>query len=163
MAEYSIIVAADENNGIGINNKLPWHISDDLKYFKRLTKDKVVLMGRKTWESLPVKPLPNRINIVLTHNKDYVAQGAQMINSIDEALRHCQQYDEIFVMGGVEIYKQFLSHAHKIYITRIHSTFLVDAYFPDIETDDWNLISKQHHPKNENNVYGYSFLTYEKK
>ncbi|MGI6479023.1 MAG: dihydrofolate reductase [Salinivirgaceae bacterium] len=162
---FSIIVAVDELNGIGINNKLPWHISDDLKNFKRITsgKDKAVLMGRKTWESLPIKPLPKRGNIVLSRNANYVAKGAKVVSTFETLIEHCLTFEEVFVIGGAQIYNMFMPLASKLYLTRVHSTFVTDTRLDSLNLDNWTLISEERHSKSEKNQYDFSFLVYEEK
>ncbi|HPW65987.1 MAG TPA: dihydrofolate reductase [Salinivirgaceae bacterium] len=162
----SIIVALDELNGIGINNKLPWHISEDLKNFKRITsgEGKAVLMGRKTWESLPTKPLPNRGNIVFSRDANYVADGAKVVSSLDTFIEHCLSYYwELHVIGGAQIYELFMPLASRLYITRVHSTFVTDTRLDCLNLDNWTLVSEERHSKSEKNPYDFSFLVYDVK
>jgi len=165
MSNISFIVATDQNNGIGIDNKLPWHLSDDLKRFKRLTTGQVVLMGRKTFDSLPVKPLPNRDNIVLTHDEDFVAEGCEVLRDIDQVLRLAQLAGEtgqtLFVIGGASIYEQLLPVADRLYLTLIQHSFDTDAKFPAFDMSQWVEIERADHP--EGQPYAYSFVTYRRK
>jgi dihydrofolate reductase len=163
MTTYSIIVAADENNGIGKNNQLPWHISEDLKNFKRLTTGKTILMGRKTWESLPIKPLPNRQNIVISSNPDYIATGAIVCKSIHQALEVCSQFQEVFIIGGAEIYRQFFPITHKLYLTRVFGIFDTDTALAGFDDKEWKLISDDTHKNSGNNSHNFSFLVFERK
>ena len=125
-----------ENRVIGINNSLPWHLSDDLKRFKSLTTNHSVIMGRKTFESIG-KPLPNRRNIVLSNNKNLSFVGAKVINSIEDALLSSEDDKELFIIGGEKIYSSFLPLATHMYITRIHKKFDGDAFFPYFEEKEW--------------------------
>lgn len=140
--KVSIIVAISQNDVIGNNNDLLWNIPRDLTRFKKITTNHVVIMGRKTYESLPIKPLPNRTNIVITSDMDYNDNGIYVAHNIDEALEIAIKYihdDEIFVIGGGEIYKQFLPLCNKIYLTKIHEDFEGDTYFPEIDMDKFKI------------------------
>ena len=132
----TIIAAADENNVIGKENKLIWHLSDDLKHFKNLTKDHHVIMGRKTFESMP-KALPNRTNIVITRNSDYVADNITVVSSLNEALEKSKNDKQPFIIGGGEIYKLAMEIADRIELTRVHHEFDGDTYFPQIDPEKW--------------------------
>lgn len=135
----SIIVALASNNAIGKDNDLLWHISDDLKRFKSLTMDHTVIMGRNTWDSLPRRPLPKRRNVVLTHNTDFKAEGADVVHSVDEVMRIVADEEEAFVMGGATLYRQFLPLAQRLYITHVHASFDADVYFPEIDLSRYRL------------------------
>ncbi len=150
-----MIAAISENSVIGKDGKLPWHIPEDLKRFKELTKGNTVLMGRKTYESIG-KPLPKRTNIVLSTNKNFSPQGIIVAQSIDEALDKCKQYEKTYIIGGQKIYEQTIDIADKLEITHVHKTVQGDAFFPKIDTSKWIEI---------NNIYAqeYSFVTYLKK
>lgn len=165
MSNISFIVATDQNNGIGIDNKLPWHLSEDLKRFKRLTTGHVIVMGRKTFDSLPVKPLPNRDNIVLTLDDNFTAEGCEVIRDIDQVLHHAQLAGEtgrnLFVIGGASIYEQLLPVADRIYLTFIHHNFDVDAKFPAINMELWVETEREDHL--DAMPYAYSFITYRRK
>src|SRR3972149_2923691 len=128
----SIIVAIAENNAIGKNNELLWKLPDDLKRFKKITTGHTVIMGRRTFESLPAGALPNRKNLVISDIPGEVFENCQMAYSIEEALALCDENEEAFVIGGGMIYKHFLPHARKLYITKVHEEFDADTYFPEI-------------------------------
>jgi dihydrofolate reductase len=162
-SSLSLIVAAAENNVIGKDNQLIWHLSNDLKRFKRLTLGHHIIMGRKTFESFP-KPLPNRTHIVITRQKDYkVPKGVIVVHSMKEAVSVATLSDaEPFVIGGGEIYKQALPFATKIELTRVHNEFEGDTYFPEIELKDWKETANTFHTKDDKHEYEFSFLTYER-
>lgn len=170
--KISIIVAIGEKYEIGKDNDLLWHLGDDLKRFKKLTSNSVVIMGQRTYESLPFKPLPKRINIVITDDPDVVFDGCVMAHSIDDAMIKADFWtaggidfignDEVFVIGGGSIYRQFFDKADKLYITKVHETFDADTFFPIINSD-WILKSEENHKKDENNDHDYSYLVYERK
>ncbi len=136
----SLIVAIAQNNAIGKDNDLLWHISEDLKYFKRTTNKRTVVMGRKTWESLPFKPLKNRRNIVVSSQKDYLIEGAELFESVDKVFESLQsESDEVFCIGGASLYKALLPKADKLYITRVYKDFDADVFFPEIDTQLWEI------------------------
>ncbi|MBA4537777.1 dihydrofolate reductase [Bacillus aquiflavi] len=158
----SLIWAMDENRVIGKENKLPWHISEDLKFFKRVTMGHPIAMGRKTYESIG-KPLPGRENIVITRNQHFTCQGCTVFSTIDELIAYGKgKADEIFVIGGAEIFKEVLPFADRLYVTMIHHQFEGDTYFPLFSLEDWTLIKREQGPKNEKNPYDYEFLFYER-
>lgn len=159
----SIIVAVAENNAIGKGNKLLWHISDDLKRFKRLTTGHPVVMGKKTYESLPVKPLPNRTNVVISDIEGELIKGCEMAYSIEEAIEKCPDNMESFIIGGGSIYRQFMPFADKLYITKVHKAFDADTFFPEIDEDEWQLIERKKTETDENNDFNFSYLTYTRK
>ena len=162
----SLIVAASENNAIGKNNLLLWHLPNDLKFFKNTTWAMPVAMGRKTFESLGNKPLNGRLNIVITRQKDFTAAGIAVVNNLDDAIFLAQQHDykELMILGGGEIYKQSIDKADKIYITRVHAIFDdADTFFPEIDENKWKLISNQDFFADEKHAYDYSFQLWEKK
>ncbi len=151
----SLIAAISENSCIGKNGELPWRIPEDLQHFKELTLNHPVVMGRKTWESLPerFRPLPGRTNIVITRQADYtVPQGVLVYNSLSEALRNHQQ-EEIFIIGGAEMYAQSLPLANTLFITHVHQTVDGDAFFPPIDSSRWTESAREDHP-------GFSWATY---
>jgi dihydrofolate reductase len=159
----SIIVAMDENKVIGKNNQLPWHLPADLAYFKQVTMGHPIIMGRKTHESIG-RVLPGRENVILTRNRDYFAEGCTIIHSIDDLVEwEKRQNDEIFVIGGAEIFKQTLPITEKLYITKIHHHFTGDTYFPEYDESDWELIWQQKGVKDEKNPYDYDFVIYERR
>lgn len=164
--ELCIIVAVDQKNAIGRNNQLLCHLSGDLKNFKALTSGCPVIMGRKTFESLPNGPLPKRTNIVLSRNEDYVIDGAITCESVDEVmnLRVVRNAERVFVIGGAAIYKEFFDKADKIYMTCIRNTFDdADAFFPEVDIDHWRINSVSDEiPADEKNDFPYFFAVYER-
>ncbi|PKQ43726.1 dihydrofolate reductase [Confluentibacter flavum] len=159
-SELTLIVAAAENNAIGKDNKLIWYLSDDLKRFKTLTNGHHIIMGRKTFESFP-KPLPNRTHVVITRQDNYhVPDGVIVVNSLEDALDASKNDSQPFVIGGGDIYKQAMTIADKIEITKVHETFEADTFFPEIDTTVWKEIVNTFHQKDENNEYDCSFITY---
>lgn len=159
----SIIVAVAENNGIGLNNELLTHVSNDLKRFKQITKGSTVVMGRNTWFSLPNRPLPNRQNIVITNNKEETFEGATTVYSIEEAIEKCPDNDESFIMGGAMVYKQFFPLAHKLYLTRIHKDFEADTFFPEVLDNEWEVLNEERITDDEKAKLEYSFIDLKKK
>lgn len=136
----SLIVAIAQNNAIGKDNDLLWHLSEDLKYFKKTTNERTVLMGRKTWESLPFKPLKNRRNIVVSSQKDYKIEGAELFDSVDKVLNVLkEEKDEVFCIGGASLYKALLPKAEKLYVTRVYKDFKADVFFPEIDENIWEV------------------------
>lgn len=159
----SIIVAIDENNAIGRDNQLLCHLPNDLKYFKRVTSGHTIIMGRNTYESLPVKPLPNRKNVVISSSLTAPPPGAILAGSIEEACRICPETEECFITGGAQIYRQMMPFAQKLYITRIHHQFDADTFFPDIDWNTWQLSSSERHEADEKHLYAYTFEVYLRK
>ncbi|AXG73327.1 dihydrofolate reductase [Flavobacterium arcticum] len=157
----TLIAAAAENNALGKDNQMVWHLPDDFKRFKKLTTGHCIIMGRKTLESMN-GALPNRTNIVITRQKDYTYEGCTIVHSLDEALSACPQDEEVFVIGGGEIYKQAIDKADKVELTRVHTTVEADAYFPEIDTDKWELINEEYHPKDEKHKVDFTFRTFKK-
>jgi dihydrofolate reductase len=157
----SMIVAADLNNGIGIKNKLLCSLPDDMKNFKALTTGNAVIMGRMTWQSLPDKfrPLPNRINIVLSKKMGYT-EDCIVVSSIHDALKECNKHENVFVIGGGEIYEKMLPHTEKLYLTRIQHLFEADTFFPDLSQHDWELQSSHTHGKDDNHKYPFTIEIY---
>jgi dihydrofolate reductase len=158
----SLIVAVSENNVIGKENKLPWYLPADLKFFKNTTWAMPVVMGRKTYESLG-KPLPGRTNIVISRNSDWKAAGVILVSSLDAAVKEAAALDvkEVFVIGGAQIFQSALPLADKLYLTRIHETFEGDTFFPALDPG-WKLASRKDFQADEKNLYAYSFETWEK-
>ncbi len=161
----SLIVAASTNNAIGKNNQLLWHLPNDLKFFKNTTWAMPVAMGRKTFESLGGKPLNGRLNIVITRQKDWQADGVVAVASLDDAtfLVKEHQYKELFVIGGGEIYKESIKKADRIYMTRVHTEIDGDTFFPEIDTSKFNLVSNKDMPADEKHLFPYSFQLWERK
>ena len=163
MTKISIIVAADENNAIGKDNNLLCYLPNDLKYFKSVTQGCPVIMGRKTFESLPKGALPNRRNIVITRNKDLHFENCEMVSSIEEAINLCKDEPEIFFIGGGTIYNEAINVADKLYLTRIHHSFDgTDTSFPVINPATWKEVAREDHQPDEKHKYAYSFITFQK-
>ena len=160
----SIIVAIAQNGAIGYKGDLIYHLSADLKRFKKLTTGNVVIMGHNTFESLPKGALPNRRNIVLSHQKDLSLPGAEVYSSLDEALCHCFRDEKVYIMGGAQVYAQALGLADELEITLVHDTpAQADAFFLEFGNDEsWYLENKEDHEADEKNPYAYSFLTYKR-
>lgn len=159
----SIIVAVSDDWGIGKDNELLWHISEDMKRFKRLTSGNAVIMGKKTWESLPKKPLPNRKNIVLTDNPDETIDNAITAYSIEDSLSKCTAGEEIFIIGGGSIYRQFMPIADRLFITHVHRKAPADIYFPEIDLNVWEITEKEEYKANEINDIPYTYTIYERR
>jgi dihydrofolate reductase len=154
----SIIVAMTENHVIGRNNELPWRLPADLQHFKALTVGKPIIMGRRTWESLPGL-LPERRHIVLTRNADYVAEKCLVVRSMEEAIAAAGDVPEVMIIGGSKLYQQALPVAHRIYLTLVHAEVEGDALFPDYDETCWEEVARESHPADENNPYPYTFST----
>lgn len=157
--QKSIIVAKAENNVIGKDNDLIWHMPNDLKHFRNTTMGHYIIMGRKTFEATK-KPLPGRTSIVITRNKDYKAEGYIVVNTIDEALKLGEEnkQEEVFILGGGEIYKQAMELADKIYLTEIKESFEGDTYFPEIDYSKWQETKRTEFEPDEKNPYPYAFV-----
>jgi len=155
----SIIVAIAENYAIGRNNDLLWHIPEDMKRFKRITSGHKIIMGKRTYESLPYRPLKNRSNIVISDIPGDYYDGCIMAYSIDEALQHCSPEEECFVIGGGMVYRQFMSLADKLYITWVHREFEADTFYPEIDPETWEETERQK-GVGEEPGFAYSFVTY---
>lgn len=161
MGVITMIAAAAENNALGKDNDLVWHLPDDFKRFKSLTSGHHIIMGRKTFESFP-QPLPNRTHVVITRQEDYKPEGAKVVHSLEEALKISADDPQPFVIGGGEIYKLALDTADKIELTRVHGTFEADAFFPELNEDNWKLTNSEFHPKDDKHNYSFTYLTYER-
>jgi dihydrofolate reductase len=159
----SIIVAISDDLGIGKNNDLLWHIPEDMKRFKRLTMGKTVIMGRKTWESLPKRPLPGRRNIVITDIQGEVFEGAESAYSISDAAAKCNVGEEAFIMGGGSVYRQFMPIADRLYITHVHLVAPADIYFPEIDPGKWEIIEKEEFGADVTGGIPYTYIVYQKK
>ena len=160
----SIIVAIAQNGAIGYKGDLIYHLSADLKRFKELTTGHTIIMGRRTFESLPKGALPNRRNIVLTRQKGVSYPGAEVYTSIDEALSRCSRDEKVYIIGGAQVYAQALSMADELEITLVHDTpAQADTFFPEFGSDKtWHLINREDHDPDEKNPFPYSFLTYKR-
>ncbi|MBC7525347.1 MAG: dihydrofolate reductase [Flavobacterium sp.] len=155
------IAAVSENNVLGKDNKIVWHLPDDFKQFKLLTTGHHIIMGRKTFESFP-KPLPNRTHVILTKDKNYVAPNCIVVNSIEDALNSVPKNQDVYIIGGGEIYQQFLNISDKIELTRVHTTCEGDAFYPNLNPGEWKLVSENYHPKDEKHQFDFTFQTYVK-
>jgi len=159
----TLIAAAAENNALGKDNQMIWHLPDDFKRFKQLTTGHYMVMGRKTFDSLPGM-LPNRTHVIITRQEEYKAEGCIVVNSLDAAIAACPQDEEVFVIGGGEIYKQSIDRADKVELTRVYGICPeADAFFPEIDLAKWELAEEVFHPKDEKHMYHMAFLTYIKK
>ena len=157
----SIIVAIAENYAIGKKGDLLCHMPADLKHFKQITSGKTVMMGERTFFSLPKHPLPNRRNIVLTDVQGKTFEGAEAVYSIDEMVKLINGEEEAFVIGGGMVYRQMMERADKLYITHIHHSWDdADTFFPEIKESEWQLLSAERHEADENNPYDYTFAEY---
>ncbi len=162
----SLIVAVAKNGVIGKDNRLLWHLPEDMRHFRETTRGKAVIMGRKTWESLPeqFRPLPGRHNIVVSRNPDYCATGATLAASLEDALAKAEQGNEggeIFVIGGEQLYQQAMPCADRLYLTEIDEAFDGDASFPEVKAEDWLVVSSQ--PSQETSGLKYSFVEYRRR
>jgi dihydrofolate reductase len=157
-----MIVAMARNGVIGCDNTLPWHLPEDLRRFKAITLGKPILMGRKTFESIG-RPLPKRLNLVLTRNPEWRAEGAIVVDSVDEALRKVRDTGELIAIGGAEIYRLCMPFAHRIYLTQVHAEVPGDTVFPDFDPTQWTDVESSEHPADEKNAYGVTFVTLERK
>ncbi|HVW96950.1 MAG TPA: dihydrofolate reductase [Mucilaginibacter sp.] len=156
----SAVVAIAENRAIGKDNKLLWHLPNDLKHFKTITSGHTIIMGRKTFDSVG-RPLPNRRNIVITR-RDITIDGAEVVNSLDAAVALCKNEQEVFIVGGAEIYNMAMPVTDRIYLTVVHQEFDGDAFFPEISPDEWKETEREDHAPDEKNPIPYSFITYER-
>lgn len=163
----SVIVAQSQNRVIGINNKLPWYLPEDLKYFKQITQGKPIIMGRKTYESIG-RPLPGRTNIVITRDSEYQMPGVKVVHSLDQALALAEQQalvdgsEEALVIGGSEIYALTLPQADRLYLTQVHAQVEGDAFFPALDKDQWQEMLRQDFSADGPNPYDYSFIVYQR-
>lgn len=157
----TIIAAAGENNSLGKDNDLVWHLPDDFKRFKELTSGNYILMGRKTFETFP-KPLPNRKHLIITRQEDYqVPENCFVFDTIQSAIDFTDNQD-IWIIGGGEIYKQSMEIADRIELTRVHSDFEADTFFTEIG-EEWELVSEEYHPVDDRHKYDFTYLTYNRK
>ena len=154
------VVAIASNYAIGKNNQLLWHLPKDLKHFKEITAGGTVIMGRKTFDSVG-KPLPKRRNIVITR-QDIAIEGCEVVKSIDEAIALCKTENEVFIVGGAEIYRQAMHLTNRIYLTIVHQSFDADTFFPEIDYKDWKETQREDHEADEKHQFSYSFITLER-
>jgi dihydrofolate reductase len=152
------LIAAVANNGvIGVDNSLPWRMPADLQHFKSITMGKPMIMGRRTWESLP-GPLPGRRHIVITRNRDYRADGCDIVHSLDEALKVVADVPEVMIVGGGGLYRQMLPRAERLYLTRVDVDLAGDTFFPEIDWSEWREVSRDSHPADQRNQFAYTFI-----
>ncbi|RZJ69856.1 dihydrofolate reductase [Flavobacterium sp.] len=154
-----LIAAAAENNALGKDNDLLWHLPDDFKRFKALTSGHYIIMGRKTFESFP-KTLPNRVHVIVTRQSDYKAENCIVVGSLEEAIKVCPKNEDVYVIGGGEIYELALPFADKIELTRVHVSLDAEAFFPEFSLEDWKLDASEYHPKDERHQYDFTYETY---
>jgi len=161
----SFIVAASDNNVIGVNNQLPWHLPADMKFFRNTTWGMPVIMGRKTFESLGSKPLPGRTNIIITRQQDWQCPGVAAVQSFEDALFVAKETDskEVFVIGGGEIFSNYISKADRIYMTRVHTSIDGDIYFPAIDAKKWKVVQSRKMQQDDKHAFNFTFETWEKK
>lgn len=164
--KLSMIVAVAQNGVIGRDNALPWHLPNDLKYFKKTTMGKPVIMGRKTYESIG-RPLPGRTNIVITRQSDYQPEGVKVVGAVAEARSLAESVclidgqDEAMIIGGAEIYSLALEDADRLYLTEVHADVEGDAYFPEYDKQRWQEVDREDHAAEGSNPYHYSFVVYD--
>ena len=158
----SLVVAAANNNVIGRDGELPWHLPDDLRQFKRLTTGKPVIMGRRTFESIG-KPLPDRHNIVMTRDPDYAAPGCDIVSSVSDALDCAGDGTEVMVIGGGQVYRDFMPRAGRIYLTRVQAEIDGDTHFPEIDSNEWQMVSSEHHDADERHAYPFEMMVLERR
>ena len=157
------IAATAENNALGKDNKLVWHLPNDFKRFKEITIGHTIILGRKTFESFP-KPLPNRTHIIVSRQNNYqVPENCFVVNSIEKALEMAPKNENVFVIGGAEIYKQSLHLTDKIELTRVHTTCDADAFYPEIDQNQWKIVNEEFHLKDEKHNFDFTFITYLRK
>lgn len=154
----SIIAALADNRVIGINNRLPWHLPADLRHFKRLTLGKPIIMGRRTWESLPGL-LPDRLHVIVTRNPDYCVEGAEVVHSLAEAIERFSGVDELMLVGGANLYAQALPMASRMYLTQVHISPQGDAFFPDFDHSQWQEVERMEGLCDERNTIPHTFVT----
>ena len=161
--KIAMIAAMTHDRVIGLNGKMPWYLPDDLKFFKAKTIGKPVIMGRKTFESIGSRPLPNRPNIVISRNIDLVIPKVEVFQSIEQALEQYANEDEVIIMGGGELYQQMLSRAKRLYLTLIDAELTGDVFFPDWTQYEWTETERQFHSKDERHDYAFEFVILERK
>ena len=159
---YILIAAAAENNALGKDNQLVWHLPDDFKRFKNLTTGHHIIMGRKTFEGFP-KPLPNRTHVVISRQESYNPEGCIVVKSLEQAIAVCPKDQDVFIIGGGEIFNLSMNIADKIELTRVHDTFEADAFFPEIDAENWKLAETEFHPADEKHPVAFTFETYIRK
>ena len=158
----SLIVAVGKNNEIGKNNELLWHLPNDLKYFKQITLGLPIIMGRKTFESIG-RPLPGRVNVIVTRNSNFKPEGCIVVDSIQNAMKATMSAQNVMIIGGADIYSQTLPIADRIYLTEVDAELEADKFFPSIDQNLWEEISRKHNPKDEKNEYNFDFVVLKRK
>lgn len=158
----TLIAAAGENNELGKENDLVWHLPDDFKRFKKLTTGHHIIMGRKTFDTFP-QLLPNRTHVVVTRQENYKKEGVIVVHSLERAIELTKEDPQPFVIGGGEIYKMAMDPADKIELTRVHGEFDADTFFPEVDESRWKLVSEEYHEKDEKHNFAFTYLTYERK
>ena len=161
--KISMIAAMTEDRVIGIKNTLPWKLPNDMKWFRQNTMGKPIIMGRKTFESFGAKPLPGRTNIIITHSQNYQAKDSIVVHSIEDALKAAGDVEEVMIIGGASFYEQMLPKADRLYLTFVHAELKGDAWFPEINNNDWNKTEKISHKKDKDNQYDHTFLILDRK
>lgn len=157
MSEIVLIAALAKNRVIGIDNKLPWRLPDDLQHFKKLTLGHSIVMGRKTWESLP-GVLPDRRHIVITRDRDYAPANAEVVHSIEEAIALVPEQQPVFIVGGANLYQQLLGRADRMELTLVDAELQGDAFFPEWDEQQWQELSREHHAADERHEYAFDFI-----
>lgn len=160
----ALIVAAADNDVIGRNNQLPWHLPDEFRHFKRTTLGHHVIMGRRTWESQGSKPLPNRVNVVVTSQENYAADGGRVAASLDDALALAGAAgdEEAFVIGGERLFAEALPIADRLYLTRVHAEPEGDTRFPSFDADDWRVVAREEHPADARHEHAFTIMKLER-
>lgn len=156
--QIAAIVALSENRAIGIDNKLPWHLPADLRHFKEVTLGKPIIMGRKTYESIG-RPLPGRKNIIVTRDKTFSAAGCDIVHSLSDAIQAASDAEEIFIIGGAQLFAEAMPLVQRLYLTVIHENFKGDTFFPSLNNNEWHETHHEDHEPDEKNIYRYSFIT----
>ena len=158
----ALIAAVADTGIIGIENRMPWHLPADMRYFRHTTTGKPVLMGRLTFESIGAKPLPRRQNVVVTRDPSYTAPGCDVVDSIDAALELVKDAEEVMIMGGISFYAQMLPRAQRFYLTEVHADIEGDASFPEFDRAEWREVSREEHPADDENPYPYACVVLER-
>lgn len=161
--KISMIAAMTEQRVIGIKNSLPWKLPNDMKWFREKTMGKPIVMGRKTFESFGAKALPGRTNIIITRDENYEAADSIVVHSIDDALVAAGEAEEVMIIGGASFYEQMLPKADRLYLTFVHAELKGDAWFPEINNNDWNKTEKISHQKDDKNQYAHTFVVLDRK
>lgn len=161
--KISLIAAMTDDRVIGIENRLPWKLPNDMKWFRQHTLGKPIIMGRKTFESFGAKPLPDRTNIIITRDESYQAKDSVVVHSIEEALQAVGEVDEVMIIGGASFYDQMLPHADRLYLTYVHAKIEGDAWFPEIDISEWNETEHIDYEKDEKNLLPHSFVILDRK